>query len=100
MLGASIPVDLLLLFLLFLLLFFFLLTIHYTIEMRVVGWLESSERVCSFFRDVFVLFSFKFRSSFVYVWSEHPCRFAVVVLLLLFYCFFFFSSFFHNPLYY
>jgi hypothetical protein len=41
-------------FLLFLL-FFFLFT---------GGWLKSSVRVFSFFREVFVLFSFKFRSSF------------------------------------
>jgi hypothetical protein len=45
----------LLLFLLFLLLFFFLFT---------GCWLESSVRGFSFFREVFVLFSFKFRSSF------------------------------------
>jgi hypothetical protein len=44
-----------LLFLLFLLHFFFLFT---------GCWLESSVRVLSFFREVFVLFSFKFRSSF------------------------------------
>jgi hypothetical protein len=44
----------LLMFLLFLLLFFFLFT----------GWLESSVRVFSFFREVFVLFSFTLRSSF------------------------------------
>jgi hypothetical protein len=43
-------------------------------------WLESSERVFIFFREVFVLFSFNFRSSFVYVWSEHHCGFAVVFM--------------------
>jgi hypothetical protein len=48
-------VLLLLLFLLFLHLFFFLFT---------GCWLESSVRVFSFFREVFVLFSFKFGSSF------------------------------------
>jgi hypothetical protein len=48
-------VVLLLLFLLFLLNFFFLFT---------GCWLESSVRDSSFFREVFVLFSFKFRSSF------------------------------------
>jgi hypothetical protein len=48
-------VVLLLLFLLFLLLFFFLFT---------GCWLESSVRGLSFFREVFVLFSFKLRSSF------------------------------------
>jgi hypothetical protein len=37
------------------LLFFFLFT---------GCWLESSVRVCSFFREVFALFSFKLRSSF------------------------------------
>jgi Zn-dependent protease with chaperone function len=42
-------------FLLFHLLFFF----HFT-----GCWLESSVRGLSFFREVFVLFSFKFRSSF------------------------------------
>jgi hypothetical protein len=44
-----------LLFLLILLHFFFLFT---------GCWLESSVRGLSFFREVFVLFSFKFRSSF------------------------------------
>jgi hypothetical protein len=47
-------VVLLLLYLSFLL-FFFLIT---------GCWLESSVRVFSFFREVFVLFSFKFRTSF------------------------------------
>jgi hypothetical protein len=59
MFGASIPCGILLfwlfLFLLFLLLFFFLFT---------GCWLESSVRAFSFFREVFVLFSFKLRSSF------------------------------------
>jgi hypothetical protein len=53
MFGASIPCGILLfwqlLFLLFLLHFFFLFT---------GCWLESSVRVFSFFREVFVLFSF------------------------------------------
>jgi hypothetical protein len=53
--SCGISLFLMLLFLLFLLLFFFLYT---------GCWLESSVRLFSFFREVFVLFSFKFRSAF------------------------------------
>jgi hypothetical protein len=77
MIRASIPCGislfLLLLFLLFLLLhFFFLFT---------GCWLESSVRVFSFFREAFVLFSFKLRSSFAPRRVDFCC-FAVVVFVV------------------
>jgi hypothetical protein len=68
-------------FLLFLLLFFFIFTIHYTIKMRVLGWLESCERGCSFFSEVFVCFLLSLDRPLYMFGASIP-----VGLLLLFCC--------------